>query len=352
MIVYLASKAHRYPLLAYLETLGRAVSPRIAIVDYERMLARRAAPAATYIFADLERLSPAESERAGLLWRTLAADGRSRLLNDPLRAMRRYELLRALHADGVNPFTAYRAVERPRPASFPVFLRAEGDHAGPLSPLLHAQPELDDALDALAAAGHCGEDKLVVEFVDVADVRGLYHMYSAYRAGPCIVASDHDFSRDWVAKPAGPESRAPASHDAEVAYVRDNPHAGLLMPLFERARIEYGRIDYALKDGRICVFEINTNPTVLDPTWADPSWVAARRIFAAAFTEALAALDTVVPGRPVALPAELRRVDRSYRARLAVRAALSSAGLSALELPILRTVRRVRAALPRAARKP
>jgi hypothetical protein len=35
------------------------------------------------------------------------------------------------------------------------------------------------------------------------------------------------------------------------------------MRTFELARIEFGRIDYSMKDGRIQVWEINTNPASL-----------------------------------------------------------------------------------------
>jgi hypothetical protein len=35
------------------------------------------------------------------------------------------------------------------------------------------------------------------------------------------------------------------------------------LPIFDQAAIAYGRIDYTIVDGRIQIFEINTNPTIL-----------------------------------------------------------------------------------------
>ncbi len=44
-----------------------------------------------------------------------------------------------------------------------------------------------------------------------------------------------------------------------------NPHSAHLMRAFEIAGIEYGRADFGFRDGRIQIFEINTNPFVSAP---------------------------------------------------------------------------------------
>src|SRR3546814_5695428 len=50
------------------------------------------------------------------IWRKLSSqDSSLRLLNHPLRACRRYELLRQLHQQGTNDFNVYRVAERRRP---------------------------------------------------------------------------------------------------------------------------------------------------------------------------------------------------------------------------------------------
>ena len=41
-----------------------------------------------------------------------------------------------------------------------------------------------------------------------------------------------------------------------------NPHERRLREIFGRARIDYGKIDYAMLGDRLQVWEINTNPNI------------------------------------------------------------------------------------------
>jgi hypothetical protein len=50
--------------------------------------------------------------------------------------------------------------------------------------------------------------------------------------------------------------------EEEHAYVFGNPHAAALAEIFRIARVGYGRIDYAIKDGRVQTWEINLHPTI------------------------------------------------------------------------------------------
>jgi hypothetical protein len=57
---------------------------------------------------------------------------------------------------------------------------------------------------------------------------------------------------------------------AELEYVETNPHEAEVREIFALARVDYGRIDYSFDaDGRMQVWEINTNPTLVMPTY-DP----------------------------------------------------------------------------------
>ncbi|MGH7264503.1 MAG: hypothetical protein ACREMB_06550 [Candidatus Rokuibacteriota bacterium] len=241
------------------ETARVAVTVGVRLYRYLRA-PRRAKPG-TYIFADLELLSPADLQKAVVLWQSLADGGPGiRLLNHPARSMRRYELLRTLHERGINRFDVYRLTEARWPAQYPVFLRREGDHGGPTSPLLRTRRELEGALHALRRSGEVRDGVVVVEFCDTADARGLYRKYGAFVVGDRVFPKSLQFSRHWVQKGSD-------LHDAELlreerAYVEGNPHEEALRRIFQLARIEYGRMDYALLDGEIQVWEINTNPTV------------------------------------------------------------------------------------------
>ena len=76
----------------------------------------------------------------------------------------------------------------------------------------------------------------------------------------------------------------------ENAYLDANPHESELREIFELADIEYGRIDYGIKGGRIQVWEINTNPTVLLRRHLRDARAPIHRRFAAAYRSALDAL--------------------------------------------------------------
>ena len=74
--------------------------------------------------------------------------------------------------------------------------------------------------------------------------------------------------------------------------MRDNLYAEQVKPIFELARIDYGKIDFAFLGGRMQVWEINTNPGITtfsgDP---DPDRQPAFDLIAQAFKAAVRALD-------------------------------------------------------------
>ena len=50
--------------------------------------------------------------------------------------------------------------------------------------------------------------------------------------------------------------------EEERDYVLGNPHERELAEIFRIAGVEYGRIDYSVKDGALRTWEINLNPTI------------------------------------------------------------------------------------------
>jgi len=267
MIFYLSRKHHQYTIrdrlrdevmpLPWREELLR----RLRLLSYEDAFRLKALPVGTYIFTDLDRLNSEQTERAAILWEALRSSGHDlKILNHPVRSMRRFELLRQLRERGINDFDVCRLTDR-RPLRFPVFIRRETEHLGSLTPLLRSPDELERAIEALVASGANREDKLIVEYREVVDSRGLYHRYGAYIIGGRISAGNLLFNRDWVVKRSGRELLHGEFRAAEEQYVATNPHEVILRPIFALARIDYGRMDYAMVDGRIQVFEINTNPT-------------------------------------------------------------------------------------------
>jgi len=148
-----------------------------------------------------------------------------------------------LHEAGVNAFNAYSPGETP--VRFPVFLRPE-------SGFLKTAPRLHDTLPRVP------NGQIAVEFCDTADASRVYRKYGAYVVGERIVPRHVFFSRDWLVK--GADLRDSNYLAEELDYVRGNPHAAPLLEVCRTAHIGWGRVDYSLLDGRIQVWEINTNP--------------------------------------------------------------------------------------------
>lgn len=270
MIFFLSTKAHDYTvrgtLLSDLKQ-NSGLAGRITLLSYEKLFRMKSLPIGTYIFSDLERLDREYTENAASVWNTLAECRQQygfELLNHPIWSMRRFELLRNLHACGINDFDVRRLTDVGIVKRFPVFIRDEDEHSGSATPLLYSEAELQAAIGDLAAEGKSRENKIIVEFIDVSDSQGIYHWYGAHRVGPQIFPVFQHFSAKWVSKDSASLLTGGEFDAAHRHYVETNPHEAMLRSIFDRARIDYGRIDYAMVNGRIQVFEINTNPMSLN----------------------------------------------------------------------------------------
>ena len=294
MIYYLVTRHHRYTMADYLASWGRDLAARVRVVPYGALPANPDLPAGTYVFSDLERTSALQRAFLTRLADQLAAHGGVRLVNHPSRSLRRHDLLRRLRAEGQNRFDVRRATVTDTPLRYPVFIRQESDHTGSLTSLIHGAADLERTLQVLVMEGHDPRDLLVVEWCNTADADGIYRKYSAFRIGDRILPRHVLFSRGWMLKDV--DLLEPHHIDELRAYCRDNPHEQAIRALFDAAEIQYGRIDYALLDGAIQVWEINTNPLVARPPEAYPEFTHRfHGAFAAAFDEAFAALDAPAP---------------------------------------------------------
>lgn len=257
MIVVLTTRAHRYT-HRVLKDAGRF---DLRIWSYHRAWRRFGLPRATYLFTDFDRLGFWELELAARLHRRLREAG-VRVLNDPARARQRFALLRALHEAGVNGFDVWRVEDAPRPARWPVFLRTESAHQGPLSGLLRDERDVEAAVDGAVSRGTPRRGLLLVEY-RATPVRGrVFRKLGMFRVGdavlPDLIAHDDRWDTKWGALGhAGPEEYA-----EERAIVETNPYEAPLRRAFEVGEIQYGRADFGLVVGRPEVYEINTNPSI------------------------------------------------------------------------------------------
>jgi hypothetical protein len=258
MLHFLVMADNRSPLRAYLRRWADGLRGRTRLMSYEDIADATNLMDGTYVFTDIERLPPEGLAKAGWLWDGLAARGpRVRLLNSPHAMLRRRELLRALFVRGSNRFNVY-ALDDPRDGMrFPVFLRSNRQHHGPLSPFLSDAAALSKAIADVLATGVPRWDLLIVEFLDVS-VNGIFNKYSVTRIGPAILPQHAFFSDAWVVKSV--TRWLPEYVAADNAFLRDNPHRAELDEIFRLAHVDFGRADYAILDGKVQVWEINTNP--------------------------------------------------------------------------------------------
>jgi hypothetical protein len=304
MIRILLTRAHSYTIQHYLESWGRDSRAFVKVLCYEDIAFGHHLKPGAYIFADLERLDDAHLDFAKQIWRALAARPEAyRLLNNPSKTLRRYELLKAMHANGTNTFQAYRLNNGRLPEKFPLFLRRESEHDGAISPLLHSREEMDRAVADLTSKGVPRGDLLAVEYCDTADSTGLYRKYSAFRVGDRLLARHALFSRKWVVK------LADETHDQwveeERQYLEAHPHADELRKIYDIANIDYGRIDYSLLNGKIQVWEINTNPNITSaPMHIAPGRLPTQWAFIKQLGEAFEAVDWKGEGTPTFVRAD------------------------------------------------
>lgn len=267
MIVYITTRYGRRAIAESLPHLPDDLRRRFRLTTYGGLLERTWLPLATYIFADIERLTPDAARRAAAIWESLASSGEPvRLLNHPTRSLNRTRLLQALFRAGINDFTAHPADAPDKAIRYPVFLHGADDHNGARTDLIHDAATLESELRRVEASGLPRSQCLVVEFCDTIDPDGIYRKYDAFIAGDRIVPTDIYHSSRWMLKweVSGIFDGTPLSPSAltaaELGYMRDFADHARLREVAALARIDYGRIDFARRDGRIRIWEINTNP--------------------------------------------------------------------------------------------
>lgn len=261
MIAYICRQEHKRTILPFLRAEREALKRRIKVVSYEELFLSRAVPVAHLIFTDIDRLSVYEVEAAQAIANTLAsADIGASIANDPARVLSRYSLLCELHRVGINSFQAARLDEGPITLNYPLFLRREDEALGPETDLLHSEEELHAAINAIQTSGKPLRGRLAVEYRAKRSDDGYFRKYSAFLVNGEVLPQHIQMASDWAVK-SDSRSTGQAEASEELSYVCDNPHRDTLQRAFALANIDFGRIDYSIVDGRLEIYEINTNPT-------------------------------------------------------------------------------------------
>ncbi len=254
MLCFLTRDQHQYTIRVF-QTYTDAHYLRI--ISHDELTTYPFCSEDVVIFCDIDRCNDPELEELKSAYDLILQTG-CRILNNPSKVLRRYPLLRGLYTDHTNAFQVYRPHELPPPDEivFPVFIRDELEHNGPETGLISTPDELKQVL-----AGPLPQNPLVCEFVDTA-TDGFYHKYGAFIVDGTIIPRHFFLSDAWSVKNA--TGAIHRSVQPEMDYIRKNPHENELRQIARYAGIEFGRIDYAMTDKGMQVFEINTNPTVIN----------------------------------------------------------------------------------------
>lgn len=261
MIHFLVPAAQAGGIKDYLDVFGAPLREEFRILHYEDLASQKQFPRGTYVLSALDQLNPATATLLCEIYQQLKDTPRIRFLNNPTKTLQRFDLLTELNRRGMNEFRVARAGSDRNNLRYPVFLRNERLHEGALSPLLNSEREIRQAIGRALVQGHKLKDLLIVEFCDTANETGYYRKYAAFVVGKKVIPRSLNYGKEWMLKHSQTEFTMPMVQE-ELEFVSQNPHEKQLLEIFELANVEYGRIDYAIKNGRVQTWEINLNPTI------------------------------------------------------------------------------------------
>ena len=160
----------------------------------------------------------------------------------------------------------------------------------------------------MAARGLTRDDRLAIEYCAEPRADGIFTKYGTYIVGNRIVPRHLLFSKDWVVK--GSTYVTEATVEEERLFVEKNPHGDYLLKIAKIGGYEFGRFDYGLVNGRIQIYEFNTNPTISVPSMvSNPIRARITPLRDAPLVEAILDLDdSVRAARSIFVPYEANRL--------------------------------------------
>jgi len=248
----------------FLRAWAPDLQKHVRVLPYERLTQQSDFPVGPYIFSDLERLNFYYRKLASEAAEWLAHKPGTHVLNRPSRYLDRIGFLKELarsggcdygflYGDQIHDFEKLR---------LPIFLRYAHKHNNLTGLLLSSEDARSAVEKAWAQTPLLWRGKLMaVEFRDTSDGTGVFRKYSAMRVGQTLIPRHVLFSGNWLVKKP---DLIDADRVAEEKHFLDSfPERDQIMDLFKMAHVDYGRIDYAMIDGRILPWEINTNPRIV-----------------------------------------------------------------------------------------
>ncbi len=257
------------------------------IWSYDALFRAKKLPHATWVFTDFDRLSAWELELAAHVYRELKSSG-MRVLNDPALAVGRFDLLTSLRQLGRNGFSVWRAAQQDAVNRFPVFLRTEAAHRGPITDLIPDALALGRAVEKALSDGYPLRDLMIVEYCAQPLPSGIFRKRAAFRIGDRLISTLAVHDTNWSAKHGKLGVADESLYREEWESFERCQHERELKDAFDTARLAYGRVDYSLVDGKVQVYEINSNPTIgrtleHPSPWRMRSAVLAEQLLVSAF---------------------------------------------------------------------
>jgi len=302
MIYFITKATKTYTLLTFLNTWGGRLRPLVKFLPVEEMARATTFQPGTYILTDYDILSDSQVKILRKIYDELEKHPADfRLLNRPGGSLCRLDLLEKLYTAGINPFRCLPANKLPENLNFPVFVRKGRDHYGKITGLISDRAGLEKTIADTQKEGLPKEEILVTEFADTSDQNGVFRKYSAFLVGDAIVPRHIFFSKKWMIK--GADLVNPEYIDEEIRFLENNPHKEELKKIFALAGMNYGRIDYGMKNGKPVVWEINPNPMIASSSsLKKPKRRPAHDTFAGLFIAAFEKLNSPQTGAAVRNP--------------------------------------------------
>lgn len=285
MLYFITINGYQFTIELYLEVIRPAINFPAHVISYDEAARIPSFKDAVVIFCDIERFPPDKLSIPRDLYNHVAAQQPRRVLNNPWKVLQRFELLKSLQQAGINSFNIHRAPLNGQELRYPVFIRNELDHCGPVSKLIDNETELQNQLKTAKPIKPAPFKPMIVEYCDARSTHGRYHKYGAFYLWNTVVPRHLFFSNHWMVK--GTTDQLPEDAGKENDYISNNHFAEQLAAAFRIANIEYGRADFVATPRGIEVFEINTNPTVLDRGDLNSNRTHITEAFVVTFTEAL-----------------------------------------------------------------
>lgn len=274
---------------------------KFQIISYKRLLRRFTIPRGTYVFTDRERMDQWELRVFAHLYDHLQNAGSGyHVLNNPALMTNRLELLRLLYREGINQFNVYPVSEQQIPERFPVFIRHIYDHKKPLTGLLNNKYELEQALKKLREENEPAEGTMIVEYCAEPIIDNLFRKISVFRVGEKVFFYQTVHEQNWLIKYGTMNSATQALYQEELEMIENNAYEEIMHRVFNLADIEYGRADCGVVDGKIQVYEINTNPHIIPPFHhPNPTRVKSMQLGWEKYIRALSEIDTTNQKAPL-----------------------------------------------------